>query len=370
MAHDDVGKQDGFYRIDLMTGESTKLLEKGQCFTCTNLRKLFSVDKDAKSIVFFAEDAQHDTEAWLTSADFKNPRRLTHLNPQFDNYEMGSARVINWLSDDGDVLHGALLLPIGYQDGKRYPLIVYVYGGSLLSNKLDLFGLAGRGPFNMQLLATRGYAVLLPDAPQRLGTPMLDLAKTVLPGVNKVVEMGIADPDRLGVMGHSYGGYSTLSLVVQTKRFRAAVEVDGLGDLMSSYGQMGKDGTAFQTSITERGQGLMGGSPWEFRQRYIENSPIFYLDRIETPLLIIHGAEDRTVSAFLADEMFVGLRRLGKEVEYAKYKGESHDPSEWSYANQVDFCNRLIEWFDKNLKTAVGQIFSAEQSGCARHRCA
>ena len=202
----------------------------------------------------------------------------------------------------------------------------------------------------MQLFATRGYAVLLPDAPQRLGTPMFDLAKTVLGGVNKAIEMGIADPDRLGVMGHSYGGYSVLSLIVQTNRFKAAMEADGFADLVGHYGAMSKDGTAFGTSIVEQGQGLIGGPPWQFPQRYVENSPIFYLDRVETPLLIVHGAKDEAVAPFLGDEIFVALRRLGKGVEYAKYDGEGHTPPYWSYENQVDFCNRLVQWFDQHLR--------------------
>jgi dipeptidyl aminopeptidase/acylaminoacyl peptidase len=111
----------------------------------------------------------------------------------------------------------------------------------------------------------------------------------------------------------------------------------------------------FGTSVFEEGQGLMGGPPWQFRERYIENSPIFYLDRVETPLLIVHGSDDRAVPSFLSDEVFVGLRRLGKEVAYAKYEGEGHSPFEWSYANQLDFCKRMIEWFDDHLKKSDDQ---------------
>ncbi len=264
---------------------------------------------------------------WISDVAFQSPRRLTHLNPQFDKYKTGAAQLIDWSSDDGERLQGVLLLPADYQEGKRYPLIVYVYGGVSLSNNLDRFGLGYGGPFNMQLLATRGYAILLPNAPQHLGTPMLDLAKTVLPGVSKVIEMGIADPARLGVMGHSYGGYSTLALIVQTNRFKAAVMADGYGDLIGSYGQMAKDGSAYGIGIQEHAQGLMGGSPWQYRDRYLQNSPIFYLDRLETPLLIVHGGSDTTVAPFLGDQIFVGLRRLGKEVEYAKYEGEQQFPA-------------------------------------------
>ena len=350
VTYDDLEKQEGFFRIDLTNGQSTKLLENHQCYyRCTTFPGL--VSRDGKRVVYLAQDVQHDFDLWLTDSGFGSQQRLTHLNPQFDKYKMGSARLIDWLGEDGERLQGALLLPSEYEEGKRYPLIVSVYGGILQTRNLNQFGfLAGGGPGNMQLLATRGYAVLLPDSEQHLGTPMPDLAKSVLPGVNKVVELGIADPDRVGVMGSSYGGYCTLALIVQTKRFRAAVEAAGFADLVGNYGQMNKDGGAFGIAAAELGQAQMGGPPWEYPQRYLENSPIFYLDRVQTPLLILHGSDDSSVAPFLGDEVFVGLRRLGKEVEYAKYTGEGHIPSTFSLANQMDFCNRLIAWFDKYLR--------------------
>src|SRR5260370_26119369 len=312
---------------------------------------MVGVTRGGEYIAYYGEDSQRDSDLWLSDAGFSNSRRLTHLNPQFDQYEMGTARLIDFFSIDGVALRGALLLPSGYKPGKRYPLIVWVYGGGSLSDHLDHFALGyGDGPFNFQLLATRGYTVFLPDAPQNLATPMNDLPKSVLAGVNKAIEMGIADPDRLGIMGESYGGYSTLSLIVQTKRFKAAVEVAGYGNLICEYGEMDRAGNAFGDASAEHGQAKMGGTLWEFPERYIQNSPVFYLDRVETPLLIAHGSEDSTVAPFLDDEIFVGLRRLGKEVAYAKYIGEGHSPLYWSYANQVDFCNRMIAWFDDHLK--------------------
>jgi dipeptidyl aminopeptidase/acylaminoacyl peptidase len=352
VTHDDESKQDGFYSVDLAAGTSEKLLEKGQCFMCVGIENggLAAPARNDKNLVYFAEDAQHEANLWISDRSFRNPRQLTHLNPQFDKYKMGAPRLISWLSDDGRLLHGALLLPVGFEAGRRYPLVVWVYGGHNLSNHLTEFGLEGSGTLNMQLFATRGYAVLFPDSPLRLGTPMADLGRTVLPGINRVIEMGIADPNRLGVMGHSFGGYSTLGLIVQTNRFKAAVDEDGLGDIFGLYGELGKSGVAYGLSGPEHGQFLMGGTPWEFRDRYLENSPIFYLDRVETPLLITHGSEDVAVASFLGDEVFVALRRLGKRVEYAKYEGEDHTPVLWSYANQVDFCNRVIAWFDKYLK--------------------
>ncbi|MFZ0886107.1 MAG: alpha/beta fold hydrolase, partial [Candidatus Acidiferrales bacterium] len=348
VTHDNSGKQDGFYRIALRSGRSVKLLEKNQCYTCATLKQPFVVTRKGQ-LVYFAEDAQHDEDLSVSDAGFAQPRLLTHLNPQFAKYKMGAVKLIRWLSDDGKELRGALLLPSGYLDGKRYPLIVWVYGGGLLSDCLDHFGLAGTGPFNLQLLATRGYAVLLPDAPLQAGTPMLDLAKTVLPGVNRVVEMGIADAGRVGLFGHSYGGYSVLSLIVQTSRFKSAVAIDGYGDILGVYGTMDKDGTAFGTSVEEEGQGLMMATPWQLRPRYIENSPIFFLDRVETPILMIHGSNDKVVPVFLGNEVFVALRRLGKQAEYARYEGESHSMYQWAYADQVDLWNRIISWLDQTL---------------------
>jgi len=349
LVHDEAAKDDEFYRVDLADGSFSSVLKRSECYSCALEEQFVAVSDDGHWAAYFAEDAQHSQDLWLSNSNFPTPRRLTHLNPQFDRYRMGEVRLVSWLSDDGELLKGSLLMPSGYQEGKRYPLIVFVYGGSFLSNRLDRFGLAYFGPFNMQLFSTRGYAVLLPDSPQHIGTPMLDLAKTVLPGVSELVRLGIADPEKVGVMGHSNGGYGTLSLIVQTKRFRAAVEVDGMGDLLGVYGEMRQDGSAYGTSV-EHGQNALGGSPWEVREKFVENSPLFYLDRIDTPLLIVHGTDDTAVAPFLADEIFVGLRRLNKEAEYAKYGGEGHEPSYWSRPNQVDFCKRMLDWFEVHFK--------------------
>jgi dipeptidyl aminopeptidase/acylaminoacyl peptidase len=365
LTYDNELKQSGFWQVDVETGKSLALLQDSQWYAVAGQENNVSVSPDGKLVGFFLEDAQHSQDLWLASPSFRDVYRLTHINPQLDKYQMGAARLIGWNSLDGELLHGALLLPASYEGGRRYALVVCLYGGASLSNSLVQFGFGSCGGMNMQLLATRGYAVLLPDAPQHLGTPMADLAKTVLPGVDKVIELGIADPNRLGVMGHSYGGYSVLSLLVQTKRFKAAMAADGSGNLVSFYGQMNKDASAFGQSVAETGQMLMGGTPWQFRERYIENSPLFYLDRVETPLFMVHGAADTAVSPFLSDEVFVGLRRLGKEVVYAKYQGEGHSPLYWSYANQLDFCSRVIGWFDAHLN---GQLANpvVERPGTSR----
>jgi dipeptidyl aminopeptidase/acylaminoacyl peptidase len=211
---------------------------------------------------------------------------------------------------------------------------------------VNRFTVAGDGL--IQLLATRGYAVLTPAAPQRMGTPAQDVADAILPAIDAVVALGIADPDRVGITGWSYGGYSTLAMVTRDTRFKAAVMGAGFGDLFSYYGRLGSGGQLAGVQWTEQGQGLMGDAPWKLRERYLENSPMWYLDRVQTPLLILHGDADDAVPVWHADQVFVGMKRLGKTVEYRRYAGEGHGIS----SNPANLCDRLaatLRWFDTYL---------------------
>ena len=356
LVHDDEQKQDGFYRVNLVTGHAQLLLERGECYTCKWVNAMDSlyltaVSPDGKRVIYVAENSEKCPNLWVSDYQFRDQRQLTHWNPQFEQYRLGSARLVSWYSGDGQLLHGALLLPSRYNPGERCPLIVWVYPGSIQSDALNQFALGGfPGPFNFQLLATRGYAVLLPDSPEMIGDRAGSLAKSVLPGIDQVIAMGVADPDRVGVMGHSQGGYAVLALIAETKRFKVAVSADGWGDFTAYFGLMDKSGGSYQHGQAER---QLGGTPWQYPMRYVQNSPVYYLDRVETPLLLVHGSNDDSHPSFLADEVFVGLRRLGKPVEYARYEGETHAPQNWNYANQVDLANRILSWTDKQLNHAA-----------------
>jgi len=352
VAHDDERKQDGFYKINLATGSSIRLLENGHCYSCKwpvdTGSFLTAVGENGERIVYMSENAHDPPDLWMSDSRFAEQRQITRLNPQLEGYQMGMGTIVEWMGNDGGRLRGALLLPARYERGKKYPLVVWVYPGVPLSNMLDHFGFGEYpGPFDFQLLATRGYAVLLPDAQELTPDRMSGLANSVLPGINKVVEMGIADPERTAVMGHSQGGYAVLALLVETRRFKAAIAVDGWSDFTAYYGAMRADGSSYQSSQAER---QLGGPPWQYPLRYIQNSPLYYLDRVETPVLIVHGAEDDAHPAFLGTEAFIALRRLGKRVEFAKYEGEGHVPGDWGFRNQVDLANRMIRWLDQCLK--------------------
>jgi dipeptidyl aminopeptidase/acylaminoacyl peptidase len=341
-------KHDAFYAVDLTTGEAFKQFERGECIDClfkgsSAGARLVAATQNV--VAFIAEDAQHAPDLWVSDPEFHHVRPLTHLNPQFDEVQMGIPRLVDWLGLDGEIARGVLLLPPDYQPGRRYPLIALVYP-TTLTNNFDQFSFGVYpGPLNLHLFATRGYAVFLPDV-RKSFMDMSAMSATVLLGINEMVRLGIADPDRIGVMGHSAGGYETLALVVASRRFRAAVDMSGIGDLLSLYGLLSKDGSAWESDdLVEQ----LGGAPWQKPLLYLQNSPMYFLDRVESPLLIAHGSEDGSVPPETGEEIFVGLRQLGKEVEYVRYQGESHVPSQWSYTNQSDLCQRVLDWFTAHL---------------------
>jgi dipeptidyl aminopeptidase/acylaminoacyl peptidase len=150
----------------------------------------------------------------------------------------------------------------------------------------------------------------------------------------------------------SYGGYCVNALVTQTSRFRAAISSAGVCDLVSAYGVLTENGDNPGIGRAELGQRRMGGPPWEYPERYVENSPIFHLGRVETPLLLLHGALDISCPVSQAGEMFSGLRRLGKEVVLVQYLDEGHWPGQWRYANAVDYWQRVLDWLDSHLGVA------------------
>jgi dipeptidyl aminopeptidase/acylaminoacyl peptidase len=216
-------------------------------------------------------------------------------------------------------------------------LVVEVYPGRVAGPLPPwLFELNNSLPLNLQILAARGYAVLQPSVPLGshgvAGDPMLDLPKGVLPAVDRAVELGVADPERVFLLGHSFGGYGGYGLISLTKRFRAAVALAGASDLV------------FQSALLEVGQGRLGAPPWRDAARYVRNSPIFYADRIETPLLIIQGDLDY-VPIQQDEEMFTALYRQGKRARFVRYWGEGHILN--SPANIRDMWGRIFAWFEE-----------------------
>ena len=337
VAREEGGAKSGIFAVDLGTGEHRAVVQEPRSYAA--IFNLAASDATGE-IGFVSTGQQQLAEVWLLDTKTGKTRQASRINQGLDRYALGSARTIDWRTADGQALRGALLLPPGYQPGMRLPLVVWVYGGLMGSNAVNRVDLVGMGPtFNMQVLATRGYAVLFPDTPLREGMAMADLLRTVMPGVDAAIEQGYADPDRLAVMGQSYGAYCTLALITQTTRFKAAVITAAVQhpDLFADYLR----GIGYY----ENGQGNMGGSIWEHRDRYPDNSPLFRFDRIETPLLIGQGELDGDLAP--AEAIFTALQHLEKPVEYRLYEGEGHVITR--KPNVLDFWQRRLEFLAEHL---------------------
>lgn len=350
MSHDQKAQErSAYFTANLSTGETKVLFRAAAGHSLQETMGL----RGQSTLIFSSSAGGFNTELWRLDATSMRakPTPLVIIDPEYSRQTMGRFQLIEWQTVEGRTLTGSLLLPVGYKPGRRYPVMVWVYGGD--ERILAEGGYRGGGPFDFQVLATRGYAVLQPSTPLRVGSPLKDLAAAVLPAVDKVVEMGIADPQRLAVMGNSYGGYSVKALLVQTTRFRAAItSVGSGGNLFTTYaGLFNQDRDSL--AALESGQLGMGGDPWRYRERYIENSPFFFYDKIRTPLLIQAGLSDSHLNVLENNETFVALRRLGVDVEYLRYEGEGH--AMLGFANQVDFWNRRLAFLAKHLDLVLDE---------------
>lgn len=299
---------------------------------------------------------------WVSNPAFGQYRAIVETNTWLAEIAEGQVRPFEYRSLDGDTLKGSLILPVEYEDGRRYPLIAEVYPGAVFARDMPpmrAVSISGHHALNPQLLAAHGYAVLLPSMPLRPETeasdPYLELTKGVLPAVDKAIELEIADPDRLGVMGQSFGGYGTYGLITQTRRFHAAVALAGFADLVSLYGQFDPrfryephpHEQLFQARLAEAGQIRMGAPPWQDPQRYVRNSPLLHAECAETPLLIIQGDMDY-VAMQHGEQFFTALYRQGKRARFVRYWGEGHVFQ--SPANIRDMWHQIYSWFDGLLK--------------------
>jgi dipeptidyl aminopeptidase/acylaminoacyl peptidase len=304
---------------------------------------------DGSVCYFVLEAAHHPREVWRFETRTRQLARLATLNRHLDALAPPHSRLIEFRSLDGEMRQAALLLPAGYQNSERLPVVVQLYNGNF-SNWVHYFGFGDFGQFNGNLFASRSIAFLRPDLPLKHGDPLKQVAGLVLPAIHRLVELGIADPERIGLAGFSYGCTLTLALLTQTSLFRAAVAIGGQVNLTSRYGALSPAGESYGMAHCESAdaQGL-GGSLWDRRAAYIENSSLFYLDRVRTPVLLAAGTGDPD-DASQAAQAFSALRRLGCKVELRLYHGEDHSPNYWSLPNLQDWCERVVSWFETHLR--------------------
>lgn len=346
-------KQDGFYR-DRVSGEAlpAKLVMAPKSFG--QPRKA----ERTGTLLVTRADFTEFPDLYVTDASFGNFAKLTDANPQQQGYAWGTAELASWRSGDGEVLQGVLYKPEGFDPSKKYPMMVYFY--ERLSDNLHNYVIpaAGSSSINTSFYVSRGYLVFTPDIPYRVGYPGESAYKAVIPGVLELVDQGFVDEKKIGVQGHSWGGYQIAYLVTKTNIFRAAEAGAPVANMISAYGGI-RWGTGMSRQFQyEKTQSRIGGTLWQAPLHFIENSPIFWADKVQTPLLMMHNDQDGAVPWEQGIEYFVALRRLNKPVWMLNYNGEDHGLRQAQ--NRHDWTIRLQQFFDHYLKDAPAPVWLAE----------
>ncbi len=311
-----------------------------------NIRKA----RDNKNLIYTKENFGTFPDILSTDLAFKSSKKISDINPQQSEYNWGTTELFYWTSLDGDEMEGMLIKPENFDPKKKYPLMVNFYEKS--SNGLNRHKdpSPGRSTMNYSFYASRGYVIFNPNVNYREGYPGESAYNCVIPGVTALINEGFIDKDNIGVQGHSWGGYQIAYLITKTDMFKCAEAGAPVPNMISAYG-----GIRWWTGLSrmfqyEHTQSRIGGTLWEYPMRYIENSPIFYTDKVNTPVLIMHNDSDGHVPWYQGIEYFVSLRRLGKPSWMLNYQGEPHWPVK--IQNKIDFNIRLAQYFDHYLKGA------------------
>ncbi len=331
----------GFYQARIGTTGVTQILEDDKKFG------FLAKAKKADRIIYTRESYTEFPDIWTADLSLGSPQKISDANPQIDEFVWGSAELVEWSSIDGTPLQGIVIKPGDYDPGRRYPVLVYYY--RFFSQRLNEFNepVVNHRP-SFPLYASNGYVVFLPDIRFEVGRPGFSATKCLVPGVQKLVDMGIADPKAIGLHGHSWSGYQTAFVITQTDIFAAAVAGAPVSNMTSAYsGIRWGSGMARQFQY-ENTQSRIGGSLWEYPERYIENSPVFFADKIHTPLLTMFGDEDGAVPWYQGIELYLAMRRLGKDAIFLQYRGEPHHPQK--YGNKLDYSIKMKQYFDHYLK--------------------
>jgi len=303
--------------------------------------------KDADVYEYVVETFEESPTVFVGAPDLKSAKLVTKTNPFQDRFAWGHSELVEYKNDLGERLQGALYYPAGYEAGKRYPMIVYMY--ERLSDTLHRYvAPAERDPYNASVFTSLGYFVLEPDIAFRKREPGLSVAECVGAAVKKVIQMGIVDGRKVGIVGHSWGGFDTTFLATHTDLFAAAVAGAPITDLVGHYGNHPWSIGIAETDHIETGQQRMEVPLWEDLPAYIRNSAVFGVQNMKTPLMIEVGDSDGTVFWHQGVELYNVARRAKKDVVLLVYAGEDHGLRK--KPNQLDYHRRIVEWFGHYLK--------------------
>ena len=303
--------------------------------------------EDADRYVWVEERYDDSPDLFTAGADLADGRQVTETNPFHDDYHWGRAELIDYRSSRGDELQGALYYPADYDPNRTYPMIVYVY--EKLSQGLHGYTVpTERSPYNTAVFNAEGYFVLRPDIVFQDRDPGVSATDCVTAAVEAVLATGMVDPDRVGLVGHSWGGYEAAFIPTQTDLFAASVAGAALTNFFSMFGTIHWNQGMPEVAHFETGQARMEVPYWEDMLAYARNSPVIHISELNTPMLLFFGDSDGVVDWHQGVEMYNYARRAGKFLVMLVYPGENHSAAQ--KGNQIDYHRRVLAWFGHFLK--------------------
>ncbi len=346
-------KAAGFYRdVFRGDGQPEELVMQDKSFG-------FSVRKaeEADVLMFNRSSFEEFPDLWVSDLSLGNMRKMSDANPQMAEYWWGTSELIHWRSTDGKAIDGILYKPENFDPAMQYPMMVYFY--EKMSDGLHSFRNPTPGSsVSVSFYVSRGYVVFIPDVHYRVGYPGESALDCIVPGILSILEEGFVDPARIGVQGHSWGGYQIAHMITQTDIFAAAEAGAPVSNMTSAYGGIRWASGMNRAMQYEKTQSRIGATLWEGLPRYIENSPLFWADKVNTPVLMLHNDEDGAVPWYQGIEFFTALRRLGKPTWLVNYNGEPHGVRK--YQNRKDWAERMQQFFDHYLQGAPAPVWLVE----------
>ena len=314
--------------------------------------------KESSEVFLNKSTYQENPDMYLSDLTFKNFTKVSNLNPQQANVNWGSVELVDYLANDGEPLQGLLFKPENFDASKKYPMMVYFYE----RNSDGLHNYRAPAPsastINIPYFVSNDYLVFVPDIKYELGLPGPSAYNCIIPGVQSIVAKGYVDAENMAIQGQSWGGYQVAYLITQTNMFKAAGAGAPVVNMTSAYGGI-RWGTGMSRMFQyEQTQSRIGGTLWEKPVYYIENSPLFFMDRVNTPVLIMHNDEDGSVPWYQGIEMFMALKRLNQPAWLLQYNGEDHNLVQRK--NRKDLSVRLSQFFDHYLKGAPEPLWMSE----------
>lgn len=302
--------------------------------------------KFADQFIFVSESYEDSPDLFYVGKSFKKANQVSETNPQQKDYAWGKTELISFQNTDGKSLQGVLHYPANYEDGKKFPMVVYIY--EIRSNSMHRYIVPSpRSSYNITNYVQQGYFVYQPDIIYKTNHPGESAVECVVPGVEKVIESGMIDTDKIGLMGHSWGAYQTAFIITQTELFSAAVAGAPLTNMISMYNSIYWNSGTPDQQIFETSQGRLREPYWKIMDEYIANSPLFQAENISTPLLVAFGDQDGAVDWHQGIELYITMRRMEKPMIMLVYEGENHGLSKKE--NQLDYTLKVNQFFNHFL---------------------